>query len=152
GDLLHTLPNPTPAALDHFGQSVAVSGNLVVVGAPFDNTGAPGTGAVYLFDAASGSLLDTFTNPTPEAFDEFGRSVAVSGNLVVVGAPFDNTGAQGAGAVYLFDANSRTLLHTFANPTPEAFDEFGLSVAVSGNLVVVGAPFDNTGAQDAGAV
>src|SRR5262249_32497441 len=151
GALLHTFMNPTPAAFDNFSQSVAVAGNLVVVGAPQDDTGARDAGAAYLFDANSGALLRTLNNPTPEAGDSFGPSVAVSGNVVVVGAERDNTGATSAGAAYLFDPNTGTLLRTFTNPTPADNDRFGNSVALSGNLAVVAADADNTGARAAGA-
>ena len=49
-------------------------------------------GAVYLFDAITGALVREIVNPTPESFDSFGRSVALSGDLVVIGADGDNTG------------------------------------------------------------
>jgi len=65
---------------------VAVSGNTVVVGAPWDDTGASDAGSAYVFDATTGGLLRTLNNPTPAASDYFGNSVAVSGNTVVVGA------------------------------------------------------------------
>ena len=151
GDFLHTLANPTPGAGDHFGSSVAVSGNAVVVGAYGDDTGATDAGAAYVFDAATGDFLRTLANPMPAAGDSFGSSVAVSGNAVVVGAYGDDTGATDAGAAYVFDATTGVLLRTLANPTPGAGDEFGSSVAVSGSTVVVGALSDDTGAQDAGA-
>ena len=67
GGLLRTFNNPTPAASDGFGNSVAVSGNWVVVGASGDDTGATNAGAAYLFDALSGNLLRTLNNPTPGA-------------------------------------------------------------------------------------
>jgi hypothetical protein len=151
GALLHTLANPTPGAYDWFGFDVAVSGNTLVVGALDDNTGAPDAGAAYVFDGATGTLLRTLTNPTPAVCDEFGYSVAVSGNTVVVGAYYDDTGARDAGAAYMFDAATGVLLRTLANPVPAVEDRFGHSVAASGNTVVVGALYDDTGAQDAGA-
>ena len=65
---------------------MAVSGSTVVVGAYWDDTGATDAGAAYIFDATTGNLLRTLNNPTPAATDLFGRSVAVSGSTVVVGA------------------------------------------------------------------
>jgi VCBS repeat-containing protein/predicted outer membrane repeat protein len=152
GSLLRTLTNPTPAARNYFGQSVAVSGSEVVVGTPGDETGAWNAGAAYVFDAATGSLLRTLTNPTPAATTYFGRSVAVSGNTVVVGTTGDNTGAMTAGAACVFDATTGILLHALANPTPATEDSFGSSVAISGNTVVVGAYLDDTGATNSGTV
>ncbi|MGH7894303.1 MAG: hypothetical protein ACREQL_06515, partial [Candidatus Binatia bacterium] len=68
----------------------------VVVGAPFVDDLAIDTGAVYLFDGATGTLLQTIRNPPQGAFDEFGFSVAASAAGILVGSP-------GPSRVYLFD-------------------------------------------------
>ena len=149
GSLLQTFNNPTPENGDTFGNSVAIDAGNIVVGAPFDGTGATAAGSAYLFDT-SGSLLQTLNNPTPEATDLFGISVAIDAGNIVVGADFDNTGASDAGSAYVFDS-SGSLLQTLNNPTPEASDNFGNSVAIDGGNIVVGAEFDNTGASGAGA-
>src|SRR5882672_2092451 len=151
GALLLTIPNPTPAFDDLFGYSVAALGDAILVGAPYDGTGAPGAGAVYLFDAQTGALLQTFTNPTPADYDLFGQTVAGVNGEVLVGAPFDDTAAGNAGAAYLFDAASGALLRTFTSPRARAGDFFGSSVAGVGGNVLVGAPFDGTAASNAGA-
>ena len=150
GNLLRTLNNPTPEDSDHFGFSVGVTESRVVVGAPGDDAGATDAGSVYLFDAVTGSLLRTLNNPTPAAGDNFGYSLAVSGTTLVVGTPYDDTGADNAGSAYIFDAATGNLLRTLNNPTPVASDRFGSSVALSGSTVVVGAPYDDTGAADSG--
>jgi hypothetical protein len=152
GAYLRTLQRPTPAANDGFGWSVAVSGNIVVVGSPFEDAGPGDAGRAYVFNASTGALLSTLNNPTPAAFDQFGKSVAVSGNLVVVGAEQDDTGAGDSGSAYLFDATTGALIHTLANPTPAASAKFGSSVSLSGNLVVVGTPNDSTDASASGRV
>jgi len=104
--LVQTFLNPTPAADDGFGYSVAALGSNVLVGAPFDDTGTTNAGAVYLFDGSTGALLRTFQQPTPGAGDNFGYSVATLGNNVLVGAPFNSTGATNAGTAYLFDGST----------------------------------------------
>ncbi len=122
GTLLTTFTNPTPAATDWFGYSVAAVGSdRVLIGAYQDDTGATDAGAAYLF-STNGTLLTTFTNPTPAAGDYFGISVAAVGSdRVLIGAYGDDTGAADAGAAYLFSTNG-TLLTTFTNPTPAASD------------------------------
>jgi hypothetical protein len=156
GALLHTLTNPSPANFDNFGNSVAVSGTRVVVGALGDDTGAPNAGSAYVYDLASATPavpLLTLTNPSPATNDIFGYSVAVSGTRVVVGTPDDNTGAPYAGGAYVYDLASGTPTvpaHTLTNPSPANYDYFGYSVAISGMCAVVGTPYDNTGATDAG--
>jgi photosystem II stability/assembly factor-like uncharacterized protein len=152
GTLLTTFTNPTPAVGDNFGSSVAgVGSDRVLIGAPDDGTGAPDTGAAYLF-STNGTLLTTFTNPTPAVADRFGWSVAgVGSDRVLIGAYHYSTGAAGTGAAYLFSTNG-TLLTTFTNPTPAAYDYFGYAVAgVGSDRVLIGAYLDDTGANNAGA-
>jgi len=151
GQLLLTLPNPTPAANDCFGWSVAAVGDQVLVGAPYDDTGASNAGAAYLFDGVTGQLLLTLPNPTPAADDRFGSAVAGVGGNILVGTPYDDTGAGNAGAAYLFDGVTGQLLLTVLNPTPAAYDRFGYSVAGVGGNILVGTPYDDTGATDGGA-
>ena len=146
-----TFLNPTPESFDQFGASIAAVGNNVLIGAFFDSTSAVNAGAAYLFDGNTGALLRTFLNPTPNVGDRFGDSVAAVGNNVLIGAPGDDTGANGAGAAYLFDGNTGALLRTFLNPTPNSFDSFGASIAAVGNNVLIGALFDSTDAVNAGA-
>ncbi|MDZ4841147.1 MAG: Calx-beta domain-containing protein [Hyphomicrobium aestuarii] len=151
--MLRTISNPTPAANDYFGQSVSLSGDVVVVGAREDNTGASDTGSAYVFSASTGALLQTLNNPAPQATDWFGDSVSVSADYVVVGAVFDRPfGTAYAGSAYLYSTSTGAPLRTFTNPTPQAGALQGQSVAVSASYVVVGAGYDDTGATDAGSV
>jgi putative methionine-R-sulfoxide reductase with GAF domain len=148
--LLWTVVNPTPEINDLFGHSVAISDSTLVIGADQDNTGADDAGAAYIFDASTGALRYTLTNPAPASDDFFGRSVAVSGNIAVVGAPYDDTTVTDAGTVYVFDVSTGALLRTLANPAPGTGDNFGISVAVRGNTIVVGAYSDDLNATDSG--
>ena len=117
GALLQTFQKPLRAINDQLGWSVAGLGaNVAVVGAPFDDTGAKDAGAVYLFDGTTGLLLKTVTNPSPAIQDWFGFSVATLGTNVLVGTRFDDTVTTDAGAAYLFDGATATLLQTFTNP------------------------------------
>ncbi|HMJ90379.1 MAG TPA: tail fiber domain-containing protein, partial [Candidatus Acidoferrum sp.] len=152
GTLLITITNPTPAAGDWFGYSMAAMGNdRVLIGARLEDIGAMNTGAAYLF-STNGTLLTTFTNPTPALGDNFGVALAAMGNdRVLIGASEDETGAANAGSAYLFSTNG-TLLTTFTNPTPAANDYFGNSVAGLGSdRVVISAYSDSSAAFDAGA-
>ena len=150
GALVHTLANPTPADYDLFGNAVAAAGSIVVVGAPFDDTTKPNAGSAYVFDAGTGTLLHTLQAPHPREGDLFGSAVAASDTMVLVGAPYDDTVAANAGAAHLFDASTGALLHTFLNPLANADGRFGSAVAIADGGVLIGAPFDDTGAADAG--
>ena len=145
GDLLQTFNNPTPENRDNFGFSLDISGNNVIIGAQGDDTGGINSGAAYVFDATTGDLIQTFLNPTPANFDSFGFSVGISGNNVVVGAFGDDTGAQNAGAAYAFNAITGELLQTYLNTSPEDGEQFGLSIAIDDNNVLIGTPGDNAG-------
>lgn len=153
---LFTLTNPTSNLDERFAFSVAISGTRVVVGAYQDDTGATEAGSAYVYDLGSGTPsvpVATLNNPSPAVQDYFGSSVAISGTQVVVGAYRDDTGGADAGSAYIYDVDSGTPtvpLVTLNSPGPALDDRFGTSVAISGNLMVVGADQDDTGSSDAG--
>jgi len=101
--------------------------------------------AIVYFDALSSPLtLDDENAYGTSAGDQFGRSVAVSGDKTIVGAfAEDAATGDGTGAAYIINT-SGTLIHTLANPGGAANDGFGLSVDISGNTAVVGAYGHNT--------
>jgi hypothetical protein len=149
GMLLTAFTNPTPAAGDIFGVSVAgVGSDLVLIGAQGDDTAGLDAGAAYLFHAG-GALLATVTHPVPHLVGLFGGRVAAVGNdRLLISEGFG--GARGGGAAYLFRTDG-TLLTTFTNPAPAANDGFGSSVAAVGNdRVIIGAAQDDTGATNSG--
>jgi hypothetical protein len=152
GKLLHTLQSPNPAAGDWFGIAVAAVGNNALVGALGDDTDAHDAGAAFLFDGATGALLRTFRKPNPSEADWFGGAVAAMGGNVLIGAPLDHASGKEAGAAYLFDGSTGALLRTFQKQTPAEGDWFGVSLAATGNRVLVGAMLDDTQGKDAGAV
>jgi hypothetical protein len=152
GALLTTLTNPASGDFDFFGISVAALGTeKVLVGATAHDAGAYNVGVVYLF-STNGALLTTFTNPTPEPFDEFGNAIAAVGtDKVLIGAYRDSVGADNSGSAYLFGTNG-TLLTTITNPTPAAHDWFGASVAAVGtDKVIIGAVLDDSKSMEGGA-
>ncbi|HOW98301.1 MAG TPA: hypothetical protein PK634_10990, partial [Kiritimatiellia bacterium] len=143
------ITNPTPEAGDYLGYSVAGLGSdKFIVGACIDNAGGTYAGSVYLYNT-NGSVLVTITNPVPAPSNYFGCSVASLGSdKIIVGAMQDDTGADNAGSVYLYDMNG-ALLVTITNPAPDADDMFGNSVAGLGaDKIIVGARYDDAGAYD----
>ncbi len=150
GGLLQTFNNPNPVPNGTFGDSVAISGSNLLVGASGNTSGGVlQAGQAYLFNT-SGGLLQTFDNPNPLLNGRFGYSVAISGSNLLVGA-LNNTleGVSGAGQAYLFNT-SGGLLQTFNNPNPASQGYFGGSVAISGSNLLVGA-FGNTSGGVSGA-
>lgn len=137
-----TLAEVPPEYVGNFGVAAAADGGRVVVGA--QQSGTNDDGKAYLLDLDDGSILKTFTNPSAGFADFFGSAVAISGNLVLVGARGDNTSAEDAGSAFVFDATTGGLLQTLDNPTAAASDFFGGAVAIDGNNALVGAYSDNS--------
>jgi len=160
--LEHTLDNPNAyntSADDHFGRSVAIDGNYAIVGArQEDDAGGPNSGKAYIYNTTTGALLHTLDNPNAYSTsnsDEFGNSVAISGNYAIVGATGeDDAGGTSSGKAYIYNATTGALLHTLDNPNAydtSAGDRFGISVAISGNRAIVSAYFeDDAGGTSSG--
>ena len=156
------INNPSPVASDNFGVSVSINstGDRIVVGAYLEDTGADAAGSVYVYSRSdtTWSLEQEINNPTPVADDRFGYSVSINstGDRVVVSAYLEDTGAYAAGSVYVYSRSGTTwsLEQEINNPSPVASDYFGYSVSINsiGDRIVVGAYFDDTGADDAGSV
>ncbi len=140
------------AAGDRFGEAVAIAGDLVVVGAPYDANAGAGTGAAYVFARNQGGAdawgeVTKLTASNQASYSFFGQSVAISANFVLVGAPQASVGGTIQGAVYLFVRNlggadawgeATTLLAVDG----AAGDFFGVSVALAGDTALVGAKSD----------
>ncbi len=148
------LSYTTPSSGDGFGESVASNYGNVAIGAP----SASGTGAVYLYDGVTkanesistynyGELIHVFADPNPEPGDEFGASLAVVGNELVVGAPGSSLSGPGDGVVYVFDANDESttfgdVLATLTIPDPGTSNDahFGAAVGATNTNILIGAP------------
>ncbi len=133
--------SPNAQADGYFGNSVALSGTTIVVGAPYETAaGDLDAGHAYTFNAKTGALISTLTSPNAQTGGNFGTSVAVSGRTVVVGAPYETAaGDLDAGHAYTFNAKTGALISTLTSPSAQGGGNFGTSVAVSGRTVVVGA-------------
>jgi hypothetical protein len=148
------LTSPDPRIDEWFGYSVAVDGDRIVVGAPFRTGKVEYAGAVFVFESdGKGGWIDTkLTASDGSNGGQFGMSVAVDGDRIAVGAPFDVEGAQGGqGSVYVFDRgdDGHWLETKLTASDGGGGDVFGSSVAVDGDRVVVGAGGQN---DDTGAV
>ena len=156
--ILASQPTFPPVALtapdvvdsDFFGFSVAVDGNLAVVGAPQEDAGGdvppssmgqrrPGKVYVFLWSGANWIKEAELTASDGATGDAFGLAVAVSGGTVAVGAPFKN---NRAGAVYVFSGSGSVWTQQTKLTAGDAQSgaTFGSSVALSGTTLVIGAP------------
>lgn len=164
------LKASNPDAADVFGFSVDIDGDRLVVGATGEdsnnagvnqvpNNSASRSGAAYVFERVNGEWTETayLKAFNPGASDQFGHSVAISLDTVVVGALAEDSSVSGvnqpennsfpdAGAAYVFVENN-------GNWSQQAFlkasnsdrsDNYGLSVDIFGDTIVVGAPTEDS--------
>ena len=156
---------------DEFGQSVAASGDTVVVGASGADVGGLPAGAAYVFERDEGGAdnwgeVKKITASDAQSSDEFGgnpeetkvssRSVAVAGDTVVVGAWQETTEGLEAGAAYMFKrdeggAGNWGEVEKVTASDAESRDRFGTSVAVSDGTSIVGAYREDAAGSNAGA-
>jgi len=139
------------AAGDQFGSSVAISDDYALVGSP-GSILSPTRGSVYVF-VHSGSTWTQQAKLTASdgaAYDEFGSSVSISGNLALIGAPADDNGVntdQGSAYVFVRSGSSWTQQAKLTASDGAASDIFGTDVAISGTYALVGAFGDDAGAN-----
>jgi FG-GAP repeat/Astacin (Peptidase family M12A) len=159
---------PDKTAGDLFGTSVSITsvygqgdGSYAVVGAPGDADYGTmpklaGAGTAYFFTNLNGTW-EVLNKAGPDINDRsagagFGTSVAMSGKVAVIGAPWekkDTTGANpidAAGAAYVFERNGNggmQLLHKITDWSRAPMDYFGSSVAINGNTILVGSPWED---------
>ncbi|MCH7602868.1 MAG: hypothetical protein IIB54_08900, partial [Planctomycetes bacterium] len=154
GELLHTLLNPNPRQKDNFGISVALVGNLAIVGMWQNAFGEPDTARVHIFDATTGQLLSSIANPTPEVHDRFGGTVAANDTHLFIAATGDDTASLDAGAVYVYRYNTVTLewaLEAKLMPSDaESQDFFGWSVDLDGDVAIIGSYGNNDSGENSG--
>ncbi len=125
---------------DRFGWSVAISGTTVILSAP--TIDGLGSGSAYLFDISDPANPTQIAKLLPDDGadgDWTGWSVAISGTTAVVGAHKHDDNGTDSGAAYLFDTASGEQIAKLLPEDGAAHDRFGISVAISGTTVLVGA-------------
>ncbi|MBC7899618.1 MAG: carboxypeptidase regulatory-like domain-containing protein, partial [Saprospiraceae bacterium] len=150
------LAAPDGSDGDFFGGSVGISGDTVIVGAENDNIAAVSEGSAYIFERNAGGTgnwgqLRKLVVPNGNSGANFGHSVSVSGNVVIVGANQDAAGANGTGSAHIHERdaggpNNWGQVKKLAAADGATGDFFGQSVSISGDAVIVGAPFDDVAA------
>jgi FG-GAP repeat len=131
---------------DRFGDSVAISGDTIVVGAEFDDGVGDASGSAYVFvrSGTNWSEQEKLTASDAAAGDRFGKSIAFSGDTIVVGAAFDDDSGASSGSAYVFvrSGTNWSEQEKLTASDAAAGDGFGHSVAISGDTIVVGATFE----------
>ncbi len=128
------------ASGDQFGHTVSVSGEYAVVGAVNDNSGE-GSAYIFVRSGTTWTQNQRLTASDASAGHKFGSSVSVSGDYAVVGAYGDNS-REGSAYVFVHSGSAWTQQQKLTASDAASGDQFGYSVSVSGDYVVVGASVD----------
>ncbi len=153
-------------ANDHFGYSVAISGNYIIIGSPIDAEDAAGgntlnsAGSAYIFEQDGNGNWNQTQKIVPSdraSADLFGTSVSISGNYAIAGAyqedenPAGGNTLSNAGSAYIFERDGNGVWNQKQKIVPSdraISDRFGISVSVCGTYAVAGAyleDLDETG-------
>ncbi len=142
---------------DLFGTAVAIDGGTAVVGAVYDDDNAWHAGAAYVFrlDPDTSSWVQEQKLIPDDGFgvsDFFGRAVAVVGDTVVIGVPHDDDNGEDSGSAYVFrfDGSTWVQAQKILPADGAAGDEFGFSMALEGDTLVIGARYDDDNGFNAG--
>ncbi|QDU66712.1 hypothetical protein [Engelhardtia mirabilis] len=157
GWTLETVLTASDAAPnDTFGYSVALDGERLVVGANTADGTVVQAGAAYVFERTGRTWTEQakLVAPQPLVKERFGESCAVDGDTILVGMHVADDVAPVAGRAYHFEPGPGgwQLVQTFASSGSHVHDHFGLSFALDGDRLLVGARHDDEGGEDAGAV
>lgn len=141
---------------DRLGTSVAVDGDTLVAGAPFDGLLGPKAGAAYVYQRVGGTwtkIVKLFPTGGDDG-DEFGTTVSISGDRMLIGAPRDRVNGIDSGAVHFFARDAQQMWSpdgTVRPPVGSAGFLFGSAIDLDGTVAVIGAHADNTQDVEAGA-
>ena len=152
-----TLTDPDAGEFDEFGASVAIDGDVIVVGSPYDLNGLNETGSASVFRKVAGVWQheSKLLAAAGDEGDAFGSAVAVTGSRIVIGSPESNTAAGlDAGSLVIFEFNGTNWSEvlTLESAAGSPGDLLGTAIAIDNNLILAGAPFASPGAFQSGSV
>jgi hypothetical protein len=145
---MQKLLDPDGAINDAFGSSVAISGEKLIVGAPFDNGTFTdqGSATIFHFNGTEWEYITKLLDSSANENDRFGHSVAIDGNTAIVGSVFYDVNGdadEGSVLVFDFDGNTWSFIARLTDPNGTAYDYLGTSVSISGDYVIAGAKGDD---------
>ena len=148
GDLVQKFLAPDVTYRDRFGfgsfsRSIALDGGYALIGSYGDDDNGFDSGSAYLFDVASGDLVQKFLAPNGKSEDYFGQSVALDNGYALIGSYGDDDNGFNSGSAYLFDVTSGDLVQEFFAPDGAPSDFFGYSVVLDGDSALISSLWDS---------
>ena len=127
------------AEQDRFGISVAISENTAIIGD--ESSSHQGSAYIFVRDGLTWTQQAKLVADDPEDEDFFGHSVDISGDTVIIGASKEDDDYTSSGSAYIFtrDGTAWTLQEKLTASDAAIFNEFGSSVAIDGDNVIIGA-------------
>ena len=166
--LIPPLPYNAGVSSIYLGERMSTHGNYLLLSSYITNT-TNGTntysGVIYIYNAINGNLIKTIDNPNSFSStidDYFGWSIAINGNYLIAGAPYEDlststsNGTYNAGKAYIYktdtgDWSDAYLLYTLQNSTKSASnDRFGSGVWINSTHAIVAAMQDDAGGFNKG--
>ncbi len=139
---------------DLFGLAVAISGDTAIVNARFDNDAGLNSGSAYVFVRSGTTWTEQakLTASDAAAGDEFGVSVAISGDTAIVGSHMDDEAGSGSGSAYVFVRSGSTWTEQAKLTASDAAagDLFGHNVVILGDTAIVSAHLSDDAGPDSG--
>ncbi len=139
---------------DLFGYSVSISGDYALVGAYYDDDNGSESGSAYIFYRSGTNWTEQtkLIAPDGSAYDWFGYTVSINGDYAAIGAHWDDDNGTNSGSVYIFHRSGTSWTQQAKLTADDGFvdDEFGRSVSIDGDYVVVGACHDDGSGIDRG--
>ena len=144
------------AAGDYFGWSVSLSGDSALIGADGDDDQGESSGSAYVFTRTGSNWTQQakLLAPNGTAYDSFGWCISLSGDIALIGAPFDDDKGDQSGSAYVFN-------RTGSNWTQQAkllasdgtvADRFGWRLSLSNDTALFGVKWDGDNGVDSGSV
>ncbi len=132
---------------DQFGWSVALSAGNALIGARFDDDKAFNSGSAYLYTRTSQTwhMKQKLTASDAAVNDQFGWTVALDDKTAVIGARFNDEMGINAGSAYVYTLNDKVWRQQqkLTASDGESGNQYSWAIALDGDKLVIGAPFDN---------
>lgn len=132
---------------DRFGQSVSISGDYAIVGCPFHDDDMKDNGAAYIYKRTDTGWVEEakLTASDAAAGDLFGWSISLSGRYAIVGSRSDDTHGSGSGSAYIFELREGEWIQLQKLTASDGVKgaNFGYSVFMKGDQVIIGAAYEN---------
>jgi len=142
GNQLQKITPNDAYRLEHFGRAIAVDDGVLAVGKVSDESLFE-YGSAYLFDTSTGAQLARIFSNEGFRGNEFGYSIALDNGILAVGARHDNNLEPNVGSAYLYDIHSTKQIAKLFPLDGQEDDQFGYSIAIHNNTVVVGARWED---------